>query len=277
MRFAAKLASIVVVSSAALLGGCVKVNGKSYGLGASDDSASKASPASGGSSSSSGTPGQTAPTSRDESRLPPAPNFDPDPYPTTVADPWAGVEGDQPRKLSEKDANHWYASRDKHACTAAIDHCFTRPLWLIEQDASRDNDRETYRRSGVAFAFTPDGGTVEPHHGGWPGTTVAYTAYRTVPATRKNLVPGATMWSLAFEFKHPESQMSVFENGWAIGLVDRVDWDMGFVYLKGQKQPYWISAARVAVLSWRPGGKVTIMGGGTRDSIKVAASEVILP
>jgi hypothetical protein len=140
--------------------------------------------------------------------------------------------------------------------------------------------------SAIGFGAT---GAIVPANAGHdaPADDVtAYTAYRTVPAAKKNLVPGALVMMLGLQnalgyqplsTKQFDSGVDVFAHGFGVGVVDRVDWDMGFVFLVGKKDPFWITATRVPVLAWRPGGKVTILGGAKRDQLAVSVSEVTLP
>ena len=102
------------------------------------------------------------------------------------------------------------------------------------------------------------------------------TAYRSVPATRGNLVPGALAFAVRGFQPHPASGRDAFDE-WRAGVVDRVDWDLGFVYLAGEVEPRWISAARVAVLAWRAGGTVTVVGGQPPDRLAVTLEQVISP
>ena len=265
-----------VAAALALASGCaMKVNGKSYdiaGSGKPPSSGSSGSNGSNGSSSSSGgTPGQTAPTHRSEANLPPPPDFSPEPIATAPADPWAAVAGDQPRHLTEAQEHDWRVSGEAFACTAAHDHCLSSHVWFVVQDS---------QTQAAVYGFDHEGLTTSPanaHHSGGLGRDAKYTAYRTVPVTRKNLVTGSHVFALRFPAKHPASGQDVYDNMWVGGEVERIDWEMGFVYLRGLKDPFWISAARKAVLSWRQGDKVTILGNAERESLAVPVGQVVLP
>jgi hypothetical protein len=104
-----------------------------------------------------------------------------------------------------------------------------------------------------AVAFTPEGPT-SPTGARAHINQDGYTAYRTVPATAANLVPGA------FVVVHPEpfpaTPADAFDR-WTFGTVERVDWELGFVFFAKNRDPRFISSARVAVLRYRPGEKVT--------------------
>ena len=208
------------------------------------------------------------------------------PYPKAPGDPWAAVVGDQPLRMSNDAAYNWTARSDELACTAAIDHCFALGTWLMEEDAQRDSARQNgMDRAAQALGFGPVG-TIVPsnaNHGAFADDATAYTAYRTVPAAKKNLVPGALVMTLKLQTSTPlatkqlASGAEVFRSAFGVWVVDRVDWDMGFVFFVGKQDPFWITATRVAVLSWRPGGKVTILGGAKRDQLAVTVNEVTLP
>lgn len=68
-----------------------------------------------------------------------------------------------------------------------------------------------------------------------------------------------------------------FDRWGVVGVVDRVDLEMGFVYIKVHEDPLWLTSVRVAVLSWRIGGKVQIVGSKKRDQLAVSAKDVFLP
>lgn len=193
------------------------------------------------------------------------------PYPDAPADPWIAVDGDQPRRRPAGDAV-WNVRDNDFACTAVHDHCFAPDVWLIENEPTRPKFR-----IAAAYVFGPKGPMlpVSAKSGGLPSE--AYTAYRTVPATKKNLKPGAHVMALTFPTTQLTRGSDVFNAVWNTGIVDRVDWDLGFVFLVDQDRSYWITATRTAVLSWKPGGKVEIVGGGSRDSLAVRADEVISP
>ena len=157
-----------------------------------------------------------------------------------------------------------------------------------------DEERDKANRSSYAYSFVEDGKqasqvavlgrvfAVSPGNLTNPPRPAllheeAVTAYRTVPATTRNLVPGALVMVMPFPAKHPASGLRPYQISWITGIVDRVDRELGFVYLVGRTEPAWISSTRVAVLSWRLGGKVTILGGLKRDQLAVSVGEVTLP
>jgi hypothetical protein len=204
----------------------------------------------------------------------------PEPNPEAPADPWAAVDGDQPRRRTEDAIFHWRLNDAKAECTAARDHCLPAGTWMLERDDSRDDKTRDRRAMVVGFGpkspMAPGNNTIHEAEDG------KYTAYRTVPATRKHLVPGAlAIWfgerGENLREKQLRSGAAAYERSWNVGVVDSVDWDMGFVYLAGRPDPWWITATRVAVLSWRPGGKVTILRGAKKGELAVKKDEVVLP
>jgi hypothetical protein len=206
--------------------------------------------------------------------------------PKRIADPWEAVVNEQPRWRFGAAHERWGISMAEHVCTAAIDHCFVTDTWLVEWDEQRS--QRTAFAAGIGespgkFREPDDEASflVVPARARSSMSSTkdrrAYTAYRTVPATKQNLVPGTLMFALSFEHKIPNSPLAVFDWSWIAGVVDRVDLDMGFVYIKGREDPLWLSSARVAVLSWRIGGKVQIIGTKKRGELAVSPKDVFLP
>ena len=214
-------------------------------------------------------------------------------YATAPADPWVAVVGDQPKRMSALAAYRWRAREDEFACTAAHDHCLPADTWFFEWDDHRENTnryayvygfmepiKEADPYNPVAFrseSFLVLPGNLRAPPARSNTHELAFTAYRTVPAAKKNLIPGALVMVMSFPAKHPDAGIEAFRISWLTGIVDHVDRDLGFVFLVGRTDPLWISAARVPVLSWRPGGKVTIISGAKRDQLAVSVSEVSLP
>ena len=192
------------------------------------------------------------------------------------ADPWVGVAGDKPVTFGKpfvtlKSPERWLVHDDHKPCTAARDHCLPAITWIVVQSPTR-GDIQT----GRPAAFRPDGPDT-PYYSSAPlGRDNPYIAYRTVPATRANLVAGVTASAIEFPDTYPKSPIEAFTY-WHTGVVDKVDWEMGFVYLVGREEPMFITATRVAVMSYTPGGKVTILNGKKRDELAVSLKDVILP
>lgn len=198
-----------------------------------------------------------------------------EPYADGPADAWAGVDGDGPARISAEAASELGVRVKAFACTAVHDHCLLRRTWFIE--SHDDRRRNPGRRHAVPAVFGPDEPgppwNVQASH---PAVT-DYTALRTVPATRALLTAGATVVVLTPGVRHPSSGGEAYNRVWDLGVVDRVDWKGGALYLAGRDGRYWISAARVAVLSWRPGEDVAAVGGLTRAQMKVGKGDVIAP
>ena len=185
--------------------------------------------------------------------------------PARPSDPWSSVDGDRPRGVPDDD----YAfTREAQDCSAAHDHCMPPWMWILEGQHSVDGGTDRiavscwWKRGETACRTAPP-----------PG----YTAYRTVPATRRMLVQGSLAVALDYPSKAPASEEAVSQSYWNVGVVASVDWTAGKVFLVGHDGPYWISAARVPVLAWKEGGKVEIIGKRSRDQLAVAADEVVQP
>ena len=204
----------------------------------------------------------------------------PEKYVDAPADPWAAVDGDQPKRRTEEQIFHWRLNETKAECTAARDHCLPALTWMLERDEWRDD--KTLDRHPIVVGFGPKGPLAPGNNSVHEAEDGKYTLYRSVPATKKNLVPGAlAIWfgergdNLAE--KQTRSGEDAYTRRWNMGVVDKVDWEMGFVQLAGREDPWWITSTRVAVLSWRPGGKVTVLGGAKKGDLAVKRSEVTLP
>ncbi|MBL0219892.1 MAG: hypothetical protein IPQ07_39255 [Myxococcales bacterium] len=197
--------------------------------------------------------------------------------PDRPVDPWTGVSGDRPATFADAQdgsQKRWEVPADNVACTAARDHCLPPISWMWVHEGDTGAIRHA-----LVVAFTPEGPTTPTGGYGGPNTVGSdgYTAYRTVPATRGNLVPGATVVAYPYPEQFPVSPVEAFKALWAVGVVERVDWDLGFVFLAGWKEPQFLTAARVAVLSYQPGGKVTILDGRRRDQLAISPGDVMLP
>jgi hypothetical protein len=182
--------------------------------------------------------------------------------------------------MTKQELADWTVSAQLRPCTAAVDHCFTKDIWLMEPDERSLSTRYVYP---VRF------GPTDPNEGGWysperarPATPslahrTEFTAYRTVPATKRNLVDHVLVVVMSFPTEHPTSAMAALETAYRIGELDRVDPAEGFIYLAGVEDPFWLSSARVCVLSWRVGEKVKVLRGAKRDQLAVGAKDVYLP
>jgi hypothetical protein len=240
--------------------GCV-VNGKAFG-----PSVATAGPNDAGSTGSS----------------PPAPVSATDTHtrPAEPADPWAAVDGDQPVRWSKDAANQWKIDVTAATCTAQQDHCLVKDTWFIVRDADLERARRGFMRSfeagpavlGPSTPATPWNARAEVIHSerGW-------VAYRTVPATKRNVAPGASIVGLSADAGLPHSARDAYEASWQCGTVESVDFDHATYRIAGDARDRPLAGARIVVLSYRPGGTAEIVGGKRRDELAVTASEVFVP
>jgi hypothetical protein len=268
-----KLLGFGVIIVAAGATGCT-INGKAYGPGATPTAPS----ASGGAAERAREPGtlgsgfeatEPGPPDGQYHKLPP--------YPSAPADPWVAVNGDQPKRWSADDANHWVVRGNEWDCSAAHDHCLDKDAWFVVRDSDLERGSLT---SATVHVFGPEGesnglATAANTRGG--GTGDPYTAFRTVPATRTNLAVGSIVIGLSRETAKLDSGQHAVNAYWNYGTVEDVDFDVGVYKLKGARDTARLTGARVVVLSWHPGDKVKIVGGKKRDQLAVKASDVFLP
>lgn len=184
------------------------------------------------------------------------------------ASPWTGVAKGQPVQVAFR-FDRWWIRDESLTCTAALDHCLPAHAWFWV----RDEPGSSTARAALPIVFTSEGPKrPRPLH---PIQAQPYLAYRTVPATKKNLAAGARVF--AFRDKPlPPDTAQVYDE-WQMGVVDRVDWDLGFVFIKDIERPFFLTASRVAVLSYDKEHGVQIVDGMARDKIAVAAGDVIVP
>ncbi len=187
------------------------------------------------------------------------------PAPDRPTDPWAGVAGSKPVSI-EMDTFWWSSRRESFACTAARDHCLPAVSWMWFPEAKLNMQGV----SAKPIVFTQEGARRPNNLMQLPAE--AFVAFRTVPATRKALVAGARIFVQPGK-PVPEEPW----DDWHVGTIDRVDWDMGFVYLTTAEEPYWITGARVPVLVWDATNGVKILDGKPRDALAVDARDVLLP
>lgn len=268
--------TISIVSVAAALVSCgVKVNGKSYGLGSNGSSSSGAGGASApsGSNGSNGASGAGAGASASEDSQAAAPRYaaagsqcyvmgadgDHPPVLSSPADPWLAVSGDQP-VVQARAYNLWQPGEN---CTAQHDHCLRDCVWF----AGTPEIASEPQRSGTAVYKGENG----VH--GVNNFAREDSLYRTVPATKRMLTRGAIVVALGDMLATPRTK----SDAWYIGQLDRVDWKAGTIYMVGSPNPYLLASTRVAVLAWREGGKVEILGGRKRGELAVKREELFLP
>jgi hypothetical protein len=192
-------------------------------------------------------------------------------YPSAPQDPWLAVDGDQPKRRARE---QWTVRSTDGDCSAAHDHCLEPDAWFIVQKAELARDK--YVAASVAL-FGPEGGTL------YPGNTRAqwvrenFIAYHTVPATKANMVPGAIVFGIGRPTVIPSSGTDAVGMSWQYGVLESVDLDVGVYTLKGASDTLMLPGARVAVLTWTPGGKVEIVGGKAKNQLAVTAKDVFLP
>src|SRR5687768_9383824 len=199
----------------ALLAGCV-VNGKSYGPGPRGPSPAAptgaAQPSSPSSASAPATDDRLTPDGRvrEDARY-----YKEPPYLSAPSDPWAAVQGDQPLRWTEEAADHWTLRANESPCTAVQDHCLVKDTWFFVRQSDVDRKKE-YKSAQVTAAvgvFGPKG-PARP----WNARSQVHgenlTAYRTVPATKQNLVPGALVIGLSRGTTWPRSGIGAIEAFW---------------------------------------------------------------
>jgi hypothetical protein len=272
---------------AVLLSGCV-VNGKSYapgssstasnGGGASPSATNASSPASAGASGQPASDDRSYLYTSDGRVREDARYYKEPPYLSAPADPWAAVQGDYPLRWSEEAANHWTLRGNESPCTAVQDHCLVKDAWFFvkQADIDRKVDRPAMQISAMVGIFGPTG----PKNA-WNARAMVngenLLAYRTVPATKQNLVPGAIVIGLSRESGLPKTGIGAVEAFWVYGELEEVQLDLGVYKLKGYDDTLPLEGARVAVLVWKEHTKVQILGGKKRDQLAVKPSDVFLP
>lgn len=241
--------------------GCV-VNGKAFG-----PSVASAGPSGGGST---GAPQRNSASATDTR-----------PRPAEPADPWAAVNGDQPVRWPKDAANHWKIEVTPQTCTAREDHCLLEDTWFIVRYADLERASRGFMRSFAAgpavLGPTTPATPWNARHAEVIHSETGWVAYRTVPATKRNVATGASIIGLAADAGLPQSARDAYEAAWRCGTVESVDFEHATYRIAGDAADRPLAGARVVVLSYRPGGKVEIVGGKPRDQLAVSASEVFVP
>ncbi len=184
-----------------------------------------------------------------------------------VASPWSGVSKGHPVKLAF-DSNEWGRRDENIQCTAAVDHCLPAAAWFVVKNVLGPATAKTAH----PVAFFADGPKRPSRLQG--SDYRDYTAYRSVPATKKELVAGARV--LALPKTDVPNAYSVYED-WQMGVVDRVDWDLGMLFFKDVEEAFFITTARIPVLSYEPETGVKILDGKKRDQLVPNAADLLLP
>ena len=184
-------------------------------------------------------------------------------------DPWLAVEGGKPRVVRHEAApSVWTANEDewRATCTAAHDHCLADCEWLVSQRWG-DSIRTASPGTRTDEGFDGPSGSVQDE-------STDYEAFRSVPATRRNLEVGMVV------LVSPVSSTWASYD-WKLGEVESIDWDAETLTLTDHRinrgEPFPLAGARVAVLRYAPGGQVEVMNGLTPDRVKVRPDEVFLP
>jgi hypothetical protein len=200
------------------------------------------------------------------------------PYLSAPADPWIAVVGDQPRRWTEEAANHWTMRANDEACTARRDHCLVQDTWFFvkRSDIERHAQHPAAQVTAAVGVFGPSG-AARPWNARSNVNGDNLIAYRTVPATKANLVPGALVIGLPRERGIPRSGIAALETAWLFGPLEYVDYDLGVYRIKDGHDTLPLEGARVVVLQFTEGGKVEIVGPKHRDQLAVSPNDVFLP
>jgi hypothetical protein len=258
---------------ALVLGGCV-VNGKPYGPGSSSTPSSGAPASDPAAATTQATDDLHTPDGRvrEDARY-----YKEPPYLSAPADPWAAVQGEYPLRWSEEAAEHWTLRGNESPCTAMQDHCLVKDAWFFVTQSDLDSkvDRPMMQVTAMVGVFGP----TKPANA-WNARPAVHgdnlIAYRTVPATKHNLVPGAIVIGLGRE-RWPNSAIAAYQATWYYGEVEEVQIDLGVYKLKGYGDTLPLEGARVAVLVFKENTKVKILGGKKRDQLAVKPSDLFLP
>jgi hypothetical protein len=199
------------------------------------------------------------------------------PYPSAPADPWAGVDGDQPKRWSAEAADDWVVRGNEGDCSAAHDHCLVTDTWFIVRDRDLERGKEYGSNSEATVHVFGPKEPAQPANTGSVRVGDPYTAFRTVPATKTNIAPGSIVIGLNRTTPKLGSGQHAVNAYWSYGVVEEVDFDVGTYKCKNARDTSVLTGARVVVLSWHPGEKVKIVGGKKRDQLAVKASDVFLP
>ncbi|MEZ4403654.1 MAG: hypothetical protein R3B06_26760 [Kofleriaceae bacterium] len=196
---------------------------------------------------------------------------------TAPSNPWDAVDDGVPAALPLGENQGRGASVNGRGgvvgCDAAHDHCLSACTWFV-RDPRESQPRIFFAR--VAHRVT-DGTFKVPVGSGsefqFSAFDQTYVAYRTVPATRRLLVPGR---KVAVRERSPVDEAEAFAR-WTMGDLLRVDEVAGTVQLKGAKDVYPLAATRVVVLTSRGGAQVELTEGLTPADVVVRPDEVFLP
>ncbi len=207
------------------------------------------------------------------------------------ANPWQAVKDGQPVPLpitlASATSAHVFAREEITQCDAVHDHCFRDCSWLVEWYGKEplDNDKQAPMQVAAVASLRPDGYFVTaPTAGpGYPtlnGADDDFIAYRSVPAVKRLLKPGVKVavpdWFQDEPIVLPRDEVRALAS-WRTGVVRKVDFDKGVLFIKRSTKEWPLSAVRVLVLKYPKGGKVELMEGLSKDEIVVKPDELFLP
>ncbi len=268
----------LLFSAAALLAGCT-VNGKPFSLGGSSPGGgmtASGGEASGGASDGAGDAsaggGDAPPTGGDATYAVAAPGSTcraetsrraegQPPFLDRPADPWLAVRDGKPVAMNQSTKTIHPRYQGGPPCDAQHDHCLRDCAWL-----GRDGRTTQYLFNGgvdwfsAGMELTEGNDTIE--------------MYRTVPASRSNLKVGALAYGRIEGQRIPTSEDDA-QRGWTSGKVESIDLAAGTMRLVGQKDPFFLSSARVAVLVYRAGQQVAVIPGA--DPKAPPSDQLFLP
>ena len=193
------------------------------------------------------------------------------PYSDRPADPWLAVVDGRPARVAVNARHKGMPPQTSAVCDAAHDHCLRDCTWLVTQP---NGGADPLAR---AFHLNTDGEFVDAFEDTYhpqPG----FVAYRTVPVTRATLRVGALVMAVpapAQDGGRVDSAAWALRTRWNVGTVASIDWDGGTLRLEGHREPYFLSAARLAVLRSVDGGKVETIPGV--DARAPSVADVIAP
>jgi hypothetical protein len=262
---------------AILMSACT-INGKAYGPGTKTTASSSTSDSSAANSSSKPSQQPSSDLYTNDGRVrEDARYYKEPPYLTAPADPWAAVQGDQPLRWPADKADHWTIRDNEADCTAKQDHCLVKDTWFIVRVSDIERAKKHPGSVSAAVAVFGPEKPAKPWNGQSNVTGDDYIAFRTVPATKKNLVAGALVIGLTRGRPMPKTGRQALEAFWTYGVLEEAKLDLGVYQLKDYPDTLPLEGARVAVLSWRPGENVQIIGGKKRDELAVSANDVFMP
>ncbi len=188
------------------------------------------------------------------------------PYLDRPADPWLAVVDGRPARVAVVTRQSGMPPEPDAVCDAAHDHCLRDCTWLVTQPNGSAHP------TAKAFHVNTEGELVDAIEGTYrpqPG----FVAYRTVPVTRANL--GVGMVVIALEAPARDGGRFgtagwALRTAWSVGTVESIDWATGTLRLDGRREPYFLSATRLAVLRSADGGAVEAIAGVDARAPRVA-------